>query len=212
MTLSSPTNATISDSTGTGSITNDDTAPTLSINDVTASEGTGVGTTTFTFTVTQSAVSGFASTVNFATAAGTATAGASCTGTVDYVTTSGTATVPIGATTTTVNVTVCHDATPEADETFFVNLSGPTNATISDNQGLGTIQNDDNNASIAGTVYNDLNGNGSFDIGEPGIAGVTVSLSGPSSGRRRRTSTAPTASAALGPARSALTTPFQRTS
>src|SRR4029434_6073432 len=29
------------------------------------------------------------------------------------------------------------------DETFFVNLSNPVNATISDNQGLGTIQNDD---------------------------------------------------------------------
>ena len=76
---------------------------------------------------------------------------------------------------------------PEADETFFVNLTSPTNATITDSHGLGTIQNDDNNASIAGTVYNDLNGNGSFDVGEPGIAGVTVSLTGPSPERRRRT-------------------------
>ncbi len=81
--------------------------------------------------------------------------------------------------------------TPEPDETFFVNLTSPTNATISDIQGLGTIQNDDNNASIAGTVYNDLNGNGSFDIGEPGIAGVTVSLTGSKfrnddDGRQRR--------------------------
>ncbi len=33
-------------------------------------------------------------------------------------------------------------------------------------------------ASIAGTVYNDLNGNGAFDAGEPGISGVTVSRSG----------------------------------
>ncbi len=38
--------------TGTGTITNDDTAPTLSINDVTLAEG-NAGTTTFTFTVTQ---------------------------------------------------------------------------------------------------------------------------------------------------------------
>ena len=34
------------------------------------------------------------------------------------------------------------------------------------------------NASISGTVYNDLNGNGSFDGGEPGLSGVTVSYSG----------------------------------
>src|SRR6266571_6558758 len=33
-------------------------------------------------------------------------------------------------------------------------------------------------ASIAGTVYNDLNGNGAFDAGEPGISGVTGSRSG----------------------------------
>ena len=34
------------------------------------------------------------------------------------------------------------------------------------------------NASISGTVYNDLNGNGSFDAGEVGISGVTVTYSG----------------------------------
>jgi uncharacterized repeat protein (TIGR01451 family) len=33
-------------------------------------------------------------------------------------------------------------------------------------------------ASITGTVYNDLNGNGSFDSGEPGLSNVTVSYSG----------------------------------
>ena len=31
----------------------------------------------------------------------------------------------------------------EANETFFVNLAGPTNATIADGQGLGTITDDD---------------------------------------------------------------------
>jgi hypothetical protein len=31
----------------------------------------------------------------------------------------------------------------EPNETFFVNLSSPTNATISDGQGVGTIVNDD---------------------------------------------------------------------
>ena len=182
VTLTVPVNATISDGTGTGTITNDDTAPTLSIDDVSAAEGSPTGTTTFTFTVSQSAVSGLATTATFTTAAGTATAGSSCTGSVDYVTTSGTATIAAGSTSTTINVTVCRDSTAEADETFFVNLTSPTNATIADNQGLGTIQNDDNNASLGGTVYNDANGNGTFDVGEVGIAGVTVTLSGTGSG------------------------------
>jgi hypothetical protein len=31
----------------------------------------------------------------------------------------------------------------EKNETFFVNLSGPSNATIADGQGRGTITNDD---------------------------------------------------------------------
>ena len=79
-------------------------------------------------------------------------------------------------------MTVCRDATAEPDETFFVNLTSPTNATITDPQGMGTIQNDDNNASISGTVYDDLNGSGSFEVGEPGIVGVTVNLTGTSSG------------------------------
>src|SRR5204862_192790 len=33
-------------------------------------------------------------------------------------------------------------------------------------------------AQISGKVYNDLNGNGSLDAGEPGIAGVSVALTG----------------------------------
>ena len=41
------------------------------------------------------------------------------------------------------SVTINGDISFEPDETFFVNLSNAVNATISDNQGLGTIQNDD---------------------------------------------------------------------
>ncbi len=46
------TGATVGDGQGVGTIQNDD-SPTLSINDVSASEG-NAGTTTFTFTVTSS--------------------------------------------------------------------------------------------------------------------------------------------------------------
>ncbi|NNE00345.1 MAG: hypothetical protein HKN47_23750, partial [Pirellulaceae bacterium] len=35
---------------------------------------------------------------------------------------------------------------------------------------------------ITGTVFHDVNGNGTMEAGEPGLSGVTVSLSGPSTG------------------------------
>jgi hypothetical protein len=44
-----------------------------------------------------------------------------------------------------------------------------------------TISVSSNTASVSGSVYQDSNGNGALDAGEPGIAGVTVSLSGSAS-------------------------------
>ena len=46
-------------------------------------------------------------------------------------------------TTQPVSVTVNGDTAVEPNETFIVNLSGATNATIADGQGVGTIMNDD---------------------------------------------------------------------
>ena len=48
-----------------------------------------------------------------------------------------------GETTQTITVPVNGDVLDEADETFFVNLSSPVNATIADGQGVGTITDDD---------------------------------------------------------------------
>ncbi|HEX8774401.1 MAG TPA: Calx-beta domain-containing protein [Pyrinomonadaceae bacterium] len=110
--------------------------PSLSINDATVTEG-NAGTTNATFTVTLSAASTQAVTVKYDTANGTATAGS------DYQAATGTLTFNPGQTTQTINVAVTGDTAPEANETFAVNLSQPTNATISDGQGLGTITNDD---------------------------------------------------------------------
>ncbi len=77
-------------------------------------------------------------TVQFATANGTAT-----TGDNDYQSTSGTLTFTPGQTSKTVTVKVVGDTKVESNETFFVNLSNAVNATIADNQGVGTINNDD---------------------------------------------------------------------
>jgi hypothetical protein len=136
--LSSPSNATIATGTGTGTIVNDDAVvlPTLSINNVSQNEGNR-GTTAFVFTVTLSAASASTVTVNFATADGTASAGS------DYTATSGVVTFNPGVTTQTVTVNVTGDTTPEANETFVVNLSGAANATLATASGTGTIVNDD---------------------------------------------------------------------
>ncbi len=134
--LSGAVNATIADAQGQGTITDDDAAPSIKINDVAVTEGNS-GTVTAAFTVTLSPASGQTVTVNYTTANGTASAGS------DYLASSGTLTFTAGSTSQTINVTVNGDATVEANETFVINLSGAVNATIADAQGQGTINNDD---------------------------------------------------------------------
>jgi uncharacterized repeat protein (TIGR01451 family) len=149
-------------------ITDDDAAPSLSINDVTLNEGNS-GTTSFTFTVSLSAASGQTVTVNYATANGTATAPS------DYTAIASTLlTFNAGETTKNVTVLVNGDIVSEADENFFVNLSGASNASISDNQGLGTILNDDTPAVQFSSP--------TYSVGEAGShAAITVIRTGDSS-------------------------------
>jgi hypothetical protein len=138
--LSSPSEATIADSQGVGTIQNDDvpSTPAISINDVSVTEG-NIGNTTATFNVTLSQISNQAVTVNYTTADNTATSASN-----DYTATSGTVTFPANnATPQTITVQVKGDTTVEPNETFVVNLSSPSGATIADSQGVGTIQNDD---------------------------------------------------------------------
>ena len=112
VTLSSPTNAVIGSATGSGTITNDDTAPglpSLALGNVSLMEGHS-GTTLATFTATLSAASAQIVTVNYATANGTATAGS------DYIAASGTLTFAPGVSTRPINVTVNGDTTVEPTE------------------------------------------------------------------------------------------------
>jgi uncharacterized delta-60 repeat protein len=121
-----------------------DSAPTISIDDVTAVEGNLVGPTAFTFTVTLSKPSALPITVNFATGDGTAT-----TAGFDYESTSGTLTFNPGELSKTVVVRVFVDTDFEGAETFSVTLSQPTNVTIAKATGIGTILNDDEETSIS---------------------------------------------------------------
>ena len=165
LTLSGPTNATLFDGVATGTIANDDAAPGISIADVSLAEGNS-GSTAFNFTVTLSAVSGLAASVDFATADGTATSPS------DYGVVTGTVTIPAGQTTGTATVTVSGDTTVEPDETFSVNLSAPVGATITDGAATGTIVNDD------GAVVISL---GDATVAEGGTATLTATLSASSS-------------------------------
>src|SRR5262249_19314869 len=95
------------------------------------------GTTSANFTVSLSVPFTQTVSINWVTADGTAVAGS------DYTAGSGTLTFPPGGTSKTVTVAVLGGTTHEPNETFFVNLSHPPNATIGDGQGLGTISDDD---------------------------------------------------------------------
>jgi probable HAF family extracellular repeat protein len=116
--------------------------PAIAISDATATEG-NAGTRLMTFDVTLSAASGQPVTIDFATADGSAVAAG------DYRPASGTLTFAPGERSKTITVLVNGDRLLEPNETFSVNLSGATNATIADGQGVGTILDDEPRISIS---------------------------------------------------------------
>jgi predicted extracellular nuclease len=144
---------------GAGSLAN------LSVNDVSLNEG-DTGTTSFTFTVSlsQPAPAGGV-TFDIAAADGTAIAPG------DYTATSLTSqTIPATSSTYSFTVLVNGDTTPEASESFFVNVTNVTNANVADGQGQGTIQNDD----AAAVFIHDVQGSGASTP----IPGVPVTIEG----------------------------------
>jgi hypothetical protein len=114
----------------------DDDGPSITINDITVAEGNS-GTRAATFTLTLSAPSVENIFVRATTAPGTATAFS------DYANLNLNITIPAGTVTRTFNVTILGDTNPESDETFFVNLSNVSGATLADTQALGTIIDDE---------------------------------------------------------------------
>jgi uncharacterized protein len=113
--------------------------PSLAINDVSVTEGNS-GTTTTTFTVSLSTPAPIGGvTFDIATADGSATVAND-----DYVAKRLTAqTIPAGSKSMSFDVTVNGDTTTEPNETFFVNITNVSGATVSLGQGRGTIINDD---------------------------------------------------------------------
>jgi hypothetical protein len=142
--LSKAQNATVADGSGTGTITNDDTAsppptqPSVSIGNASVAEGNS-GEFAETFKVSLDHAFDQDVKVDYNTTDGTAVAPD------DYASTAGTATIPAGQTKTTVTVPVNGDMAKEGKETYTTDLSNPQNATIGDPSGDGVIRNDDTN-------------------------------------------------------------------
>jgi len=118
-------------------IDRDTTLPTLSIDDVTVTEG-GSGTTTAVFRVSLSRAVSDEVRVDYFSENGSALSGS------DYTAASGTLSFQAGALSDSIRITVNTDTDDEATENFFVNLSRPTsNVNLADGQGEALILNRD---------------------------------------------------------------------
>ena len=146
--LSNPSNATIGTAQNTGTIVDDDGAPTVSLSEMTVTEG-DEGTTNAEFTVILDAVSGLDATVTYTTSNGAAEAG------LDFVDTNNTVTVSAGDTNAQITVIVLGDTLFEGSgEVFYVNLSDPSNAVTAAESWPGTIEDDDAPPGVSITVPN----------------------------------------------------------
>ncbi len=131
--LSNPVNGVIGDAQGVGTIYDNEGPPTLIAGDAASDES--AASLVMTVVLTSTVPGG--TTVDYATADGSATAGS------DYTTKSGTLAFSSSQTTKTISVPIADDVLSEDDETFALNLSNATGASITDVQGLATINDDD---------------------------------------------------------------------
>ena len=130
LTLATGTGYTIGTTTAvTGTITNDD-FPSISINDITVVEGKDL---TAPLTLSLSSPSPQTITVNYTITAVDATAN------LDYTTSTGTLTFAANSTTAILSIPILNDNLNEEDESFFVTLSNPINATINPDANIGEV-------------------------------------------------------------------------
>lgn len=145
LTLTEPTNGSvIGQATATGTINDDDPAPTFSVNDPAAvSEGAPL-----TFTVTKANSTRLTHAVNYAAVSGTATSGS------DFPATSGTLTFAPADTTKSVTIVSTDDTASEAaTESFTFQISGATNgAQIAKASGQGVLNDNEGQVPLAPTL------------------------------------------------------------
>ena len=166
VTLSNVVGATLAKGTGTATILDNDT-PTISINDITVSEGdSGMKGANFTASLQQAS----SNTVTFTYATGST---GTATPNVDFVPRTYNLTFTPGQTAIGVTLAVIGDLVLEPSETVIVNLSNVVNATVAKGTGTATIP--DNDTPAATISINDV----TVTEGDSGMKGVnfTVSLS-----------------------------------
>ena len=123
------------------------------------------------YTVTLSNASSQTISVNYATSNGTATAGS------DYTATIGTLTFAPGVTTQVLNIPILNDSLNEADETFTLALSSPTNAALGTQTAATTTITDTLTAAVTTTLaanVENLTLTGAAAINGTGNAGNNV--------------------------------------
>ena len=163
-TLGTPTAAAVT-------ITNDDPLPTLSVEDVTVTEGDS-GTKLVNVRVTRTGLIDRSVFFTGATADGTALTGE------DYVGGVGGYQIFPETTFTNVSVILIGDTLNEGDETFTVNLSFPSNATVERGQGTVTIKDNETTTGLP-TVQLSMR---EYETSEAaGVVTVTVTRSGDTS-------------------------------
>ncbi|MBD2144597.1 S8 family serine peptidase [Sphaerospermopsis sp. FACHB-1194] len=124
-----------------------------------------------TYTVTLSSASTETVTVQYATVGNTAIAGS------DYTTTSGTLTFAPGVTSQVINIPILNDDLNEADETFTLTLSSPTNANLGTTTTVTTTITDTLTADVTTTLpagVENLTLTGTAAINGTGNAGNNV--------------------------------------
>ena len=170
LTLSMPTGDSIQGAPAVAvlTITNEDTAPTISIDNVTVGEDGGNAI----FTVTQSVVTGANTTFQYplngtATAPGDYTAATNALGTITA-----------GSLTTTISIPINNDSIYESDETFSATLSNPNNATIATDTGTGTIQDNDPvpTISIGNLSVSEGGGNAVFTVTQSAVSAFNTTF------------------------------------
>lgn len=127
----------VSCSKGSGGSTS--TPPTVALPIASISDVSNERTTAnlkYQFSITLDKVSSSAVSISYTTADGTAVAN------TDFKPISGTLTIPANASSGTIEVEVIGDSTRKANQTFSVQLSNPTNCSLSTNKGTGTIVNE----------------------------------------------------------------------
>ncbi len=161
ITLSSPVNAGISTSIGTGTITSDEAMPNISLSaGPSVIEGSNA-----VFTITMNRQSDVPISFDYATSSITAVSSS------DFTSMSGTATISALATSKTISVTTIDDSIDEPDETFSLSISNPINATIGTSSSIATLQDNDPTPSFS------IANNGSVTEGTPSLFTITLSAS-----------------------------------